>query len=204
MLEIKKIRSGPRFELVRRQRGAVAVEFAMLAIIFFTIVFSVLELTRALYLFNTLQEVTRRAAAMAVNSHFDGTTVSNIQKAALFADAKGNLILGEPVTPAHLKIEYLSVSRDATTGALALQSASPMPSCSAKNKLNCLTDPYSSSCIRFVRVRVCQPGGTADCAPVPYKMLFPLIDLSVLTLPRSTTIAPAQTLGFTFGSIPCP
>lgn len=193
----------PCFGPVRRQRGSTAVEFALLAIVFFIIVFGILEIARAFYLFNTLQEVTRRAAATAANSRFDQTSIDNIRKAALFADVDGNLVLGEPVTPAHLKIEYLSVSRDSGTGALTLQPAS-MPSCPAKNKLNCLTDPYSASCIRFVRVRVCQPGGGAECTPVPYKMIFPLLDLSSVKLPLSTTIAPAQTLGFTFGSIPCP
>lgn len=188
----------------RHQHGATAVEFAFLAIIFFTIIFSIFEIARALYLFNTLQEVTRRAAAMAVNARFDAATVDKIRKDALFADANGNLVLGEPITPAHLRIEYLSVSRDTGTGALVLQPAAPMPACPATNKIQCMSDPYHPSCIRFVRVQVCQPGGPGECTRVPYRMLFPLINLSSVRLPLSTTIAPAQTLGFTFGSIPCP
>jgi len=194
----------PRFCRVKRQRGVASIEFAVVALLFFTILFGILEIARAVYLFNTLQEVTRRAAAIAANSRFDQASVDAVRSEALFRDVNGNLILGDPITPAHLQIDYLSLARDPSTKALSLQPASPLPSCPAKNKLNCLTDPYSSSCIRFVRVRVCQPGGAGDCAPVPYKMLFPLIDLSSVKLPQSTTIVPAQTLGFTFGSIPCP
>lgn len=184
-----------------RQSGIAAVEFIVLAIFFFTMVFGVLEIARVLYLFNTLQEVTRRAASMAASTNFDTNTVDSIRKQALFADAKGNLLFGDPITPAHLKIDYLSLSR-ASTGIVTAQPASPMPSCAATNMLNCLTDPNGASCIRLVRVRICVPDETTDCIAVPYRMLFPLVDLSLLKLPRSETIVPAQSLGYT-GSIPC-
>jgi Flp pilus assembly protein TadG len=184
-----------------RQRGVAAVEFALLASLFFTLVFGVLEVARVIYLFNTLQEVTRRAASMAASSQFDPATQDAIRRQALFADAKGNLVLGDPVTPAYLKIDYLSLSRD-STGALNAQPASPLPSCTATNMLNCLTDPNGTSCIRLVRVRVCDPKGTDDCTAVPYRMLFPLINFSLLTLPRAETVVPAQSLGYT-GSVPC-
>lgn len=192
----------PRYRPGVRQAGVAAVEFALLATLFFALVFGVLEVARAVYLLNTLQEVTRRAASMAANSRFDSATLDTIRQQALFADAKGNLVLGDPVTPAHLKIDYLSLSRD-SAGVLTAQPASPMPSCPATNMLNCLTNPYGASCIRLVRVRVCDPNGPDDCTAVPYRMLFPLVDLSMLKLPRSETVVPAQSLGYT-GSVPCP
>jgi Flp pilus assembly protein TadG len=192
----------PRQRPGTRQDGVAAVEFALLATVFFMLLFGVLEVARAIYLYNTLQEVTRRAASMAANSRFDSASLDTIRKQALFADANGNLALGEPVTPAHLKIDYLSLSRD-STGVLTAQPTSPMPSCPATNMLNCLTNPYGASCIRLVRVRVCDPNGTDECSAVPYKMLFPLVDLSLLKLPRSETVVPAQSLGYT-GSVPCP
>src|SRR4051812_15383650 len=49
----------------RREGGVYAVEFSLVALIFFVFVFGTIELSRAMYLFNTLQEVTRRAAAAA-------------------------------------------------------------------------------------------------------------------------------------------
>lgn len=192
----------PRRRPGARQAGVAAVEFAILAVVFFMLVFGVLEIARAIYLFNTLQEVTRRAASMAASSAFDSNTLDTIRRQALFADANGNLLLGDPVTPAHLKIDYLSISRD-SSGVLTAQAASPMPSCPATNMLNCLTDPNGPSCIRLVRVRVCDPNGTDDCTAAPYRMLFPLVDLSLLKLPRSETVVPAQSLGYT-GSVPCP
>ncbi len=186
-----------------KQRGTAAVEFAVLAILFFTLVFGVMEIARLIYLFNTLQEVSRRAAVLAINSPFDADAQEDIQQRALFQDTNGNLVLGAPVTPAHLKLEYLSLSRDAG-GNLSTPLVNPLPDSPARNRLNCMTDPYAGNCIRFVRVRVCQPDGSNSCNPVPYEALFPLIKLPGLLLPQSETMAPAQTLGYTPGALPGP
>lgn len=183
------------------QRGIAAVEFALLAIVFFTIVFGILELARAMYLFNTLQEVTRRAAALAASSAFDQDTIDDIRSRALFRNPAGNLMLGDPITPQHLKIEYLSIS--SADGVLTTQPASPMPACPATNYINCLTDPYGANCIRLVRVRICEPGGAGDCTAVPYKMMLPFLDLSGARLPISATIVPTQGLGRVPGALPC-
>jgi len=184
-----------------RQRGTAAVEFALLVGLFLTLVFGVLEIARLIYLFNTLQEVTRRAAAMAVNAPFDAQSQAAIRENALFSDASGNLILGSPVTPAHLRIEYLSLARDGS-GVLSTPRVQALPANPAANRVNCLVNPNGDNCIRFVRVQVCAPGAQDDCDPVPYQMLFPLLDFSGLRLPRAQTTAPAQTLGFTPGDQP--
>ncbi|WP_307164885.1 TadE family protein [Massilia sp. WF1] len=49
------------------QNGTAAVEFAILALLFFTLVFGIIEVSRLLFVYNTLQEVTRRAVAAAVH-----------------------------------------------------------------------------------------------------------------------------------------
>jgi len=169
------------------------VEFALLVLFFLALIFGVLEMARLVYLFNTLQEVTRRAASIAASSAFDQDTQDSIRRRALFADSNGNLVLGRPITFEHLQLEYLSLSRTGT-GSLAMQPITAMPADPVQNRLNCLANPYADNCIRFVRVRVCQPDA-AGCTPVPYEMLFPLVNLTGLVLPRSTTTAPAQTMG---------
>lgn len=181
-----------------KQRGVAAVEFALLAVIFFALVFGVLEIARLVYLFNTLQEVTRRAAVLAVNSPFSDADQQTVRRDALIADKAGNLLLGDPVTPDHIRLEYLSLARS-NAGALSMLPVSPLPGSPAENRLNCLSNPYGANCIRFVRVRVCQPNITTECRPVPYHMLFPLVDFRALVLPRSTTTAPAQTMGYRAG-----
>jgi hypothetical protein len=188
-------------KLRKHQLGTSGVEFAVLVVVFMALVFGILELARAMYLMNTLQEVTRRAAALAVNNNFDNATVGKIRSASLFADQDGNLLLGAPVTTQHIKIEYLALEKNGSS--LDLVPAT-MPACPAQNRLNCLANPYSDTCIRFVRVRVCDPNGAGSCDAVPYQQLFPFVNLSLMRLPRSTTIAPAQSLGYTVGSMPCP
>ena len=192
-------RDGKRLDT--NQRGVAAIEFALLAIVFFSLVFGILELARMVYMFNILQEVTRRAGTMAANSNFDAATLDTIRRQALFSDRNGNLVFGAPVTTAHLKIDYLSVSRDNGTGAVTPLPISVLPSSPAQNYANCVANPYDASCIRLVRVRICQPGGGDDCTPVPYEMQFPLIDLSGLSLPRAEAIVPAHTLGHRFNSV---
>lgn len=131
---------------------------------------------------------------MAINSPFDEDSQRSIRRQALFQDRNGNLVLGAPVTPDHLRLEYLSITRG-TGNVLTLQPVSPLPDSPAMNRANCLVNPYGENCIRFIRVQVCQPNASRDCDRVPYDMLFPLVDLSLLELPRAMTVVPAQSLG---------
>lgn len=186
--------------LGKNQRGGAAVEFALLVLIFLPLIFGILELARLVYMFNILQEVTRRAATMAANSSFDADTLDTVRSRALFADRNGNLLFGTPVTPAHVRIDYLFISRDGSTGTVTPEPVTILPASPTQNYTNCVANPYSPGCIRLVRVRICQPGGGGECTPVPYQMQFPFIDLSRLTLPRSETIVPANTLGHRFNS----
>jgi hypothetical protein len=183
-----------------RQHGGAAVEFAVLVGLFLLIVFGVLEIARFIYLVNTLQEVSRRAAAMAVSSAFDADAQATVQKDALFPDKNGNLLLGAPVTPAHIQLQYLSLSREG--GTLEMHVVNPLPASPARNRLNCLNDPYGANCIRLVRVRICQLGSGNNCDPVPYQTLFPFVNFSALTLPHSETLVPAQSLGYVPGALP--
>jgi hypothetical protein len=184
-----------------RQAGTVAVEFALVAVIFFTIVFATLELARMEFLLNTLEEVTRRAASAAANVDYrDAAAMQNVQADAVFRTSSGPLALGTPVTSDNVKIDYLSVSR----ATWDLNHMSSLPACPAGNRLNCMTDPNADNCIRFVRARVCasmDPDGS--CTTLPYQMIFPFFDLSGMKLPSAETIVPAGTLGATSGAMPC-
>lgn len=48
------------------QRGAAAVEFAIVSLVFFTMLFGAIEVGRLMFLWNTAAEVTRLGARMAV------------------------------------------------------------------------------------------------------------------------------------------
>lgn len=184
-----------------RQAGGVAVEFSVVAIIFFTVVFATLELARIEFLLNTLEEVTRRAAAAAANADFrDSAAIRKVQTHAVFRDSPGPLAMGDPVTSDNVKIDYLSVSK----ATWDLTNMSTLPTCPAANRSNCMNDPHGNNCIRFVRARVCASmDDNGSCSPMSYQMVFPFLDLSGMKLPSAETIVPAGSLGATAGAIPC-
>ena len=59
-----------------KQQGAAAVEFALICLLFFTILFAIIEFGRMMYVYNTMQEVTRSAARAAVVRWVDQTASS--------------------------------------------------------------------------------------------------------------------------------
>ncbi|MES2316965.1 MAG: TadE/TadG family type IV pilus assembly protein [Pseudomonadota bacterium] len=173
----------------RRQRGATAVEFALCSIIFFTFVFGVIELARALYMWNSMIEVTRRAARGAAAADFsDAAQMSQVRHRAMFGDIPGGLPLRGSVTEDNLAIDYLNGN---------LARVDPLPVCPEENLINCATDPDGASCIRFVRVRLCSASAGASCTPVDYD---PIISANFfpgapLQYPTFATVTPVATLG---------
>lgn len=189
-----------------RQAGVAAVEFSLVAVIFLVFVFGLLEVIRVMYVINTLQEVTRRAASGAAITNFhDTSALSRVRTNAVFRDTPGPLLLADPITDANVTIEYLSVSKG-SDGSMSLKPMASLPSCPAGNRLNCLSDPYGGSCIRAVRARVCASlDASGACIPVGFKSMFSIIGLEpvlseFLTAP---TIVPAGSLGYNVGSTPC-
>ncbi len=186
-----------------RQAGAFAVEFALVALFFFMMVFTIMEVARALYMWNTLQEVTRRAArAASVTDFTDATAMAKLRETAVFRKDSGELALGKPITDKHVRIDYLSMQHDSNSSSSkqAIPAAS-MPSCPTRNRLVCAKDSGDPGCIRLVRVRICAPGG-GECTPVPYKTLLPLVDLPI-NYPVATSIVRAESLGYVPGAPMC-
>lgn len=54
----------------RWQRGAYVVEFAIVFPVLLTLLFGIIEIARIIYIYNTLQDATRRAAFGATVSDF--------------------------------------------------------------------------------------------------------------------------------------
>lgn len=203
---MKTVNHTPGQACPRRNRvtGAFSVEFALMLLVYLTIMFGVIEVARAIYLFNTLHDVTRRAASAAAITNFrDEPAKDKIRQNAIFRSTPGKLLLGDPVTDEHIRIDYMALVRNAGGATLTPIATGALPSCTARNRIVCMTDPNAASCIRFVRVQVCEPGNTGQCDPVRYRTIVSLIDLA-LDLPQATTIFPVETLGFVIGGPPCP
>lgn len=180
----------------RRQAGATVVEFALIVLVFLSFLFAIIELARMMFLFNTLQEVTRRAAsAAAVSNLADETVMNDIRQHAIFRTSPGGLTLMDELTDRAIRIDYLSVSRG-SAGAYTMQVTSngALPASPAENRKNCVTDPYGANCVRLVRVRVCDPQVNGTCQPMKFKPLTSLFNVEI-SLPMATTIAKAQSFG---------
>jgi hypothetical protein len=61
-----------------QQKGLYIVEFALVAALFFVLLFAVLEFARALFVWNTLTEATRRGARLAVVCPVGHASIANV------------------------------------------------------------------------------------------------------------------------------
>lgn len=159
----------------QRQQGAAAVEFAIIALLLFTILFGILEFGRLFYVYNTVQEVTRHAAREAVVRWVDNSNTSPAKVLALFGGA--SIPAGAEITAANIDIQYLTAS-----GAVP----SPFPLSASDNIAACLTGP--AGCIALVQVSI------IGASYVPMVGLFPFLNLPI---PASTVTMPAESLGYT-------
>lgn len=178
------------------QQGVAAVEFALIAVAFFTLVFGVIEVARLMFLFNTLPEVTSRAANAASSTDFtNAVALDRVRQRAIFRDSPGGLVLMQELTDQSIRIDYLSINRndDGTLTMVPIPVGS-LPASPAANRRACLVDPYSATCIRIVRVRVCNVGNAGACEPMQFQSLVSLFNFS-LPLPTSATLVKAKSLG---------
>ena len=174
-----------------QQRGAAAVEFAIIAMLLFTLLFGIIEFGRMFYMFNTVQELTRRAARAAVVSWVDASGWQSPEmKQVLFGGT--SLPGGGEITANNISIKYLDVS-GAEIPSSNLQSA-------ANNIAACLGGTTYGTCIAYVQVSIIGvPGAsclsdTAKVCYIPMVGLFPFLSVPI---PASTVTMPAESMGYT-------
>jgi hypothetical protein len=171
-----------------KQVGAAAIEFAIVAMLLFTLLFGILEFGRLFYLLNTVQEVTRHAARVAVVNWVDNSSTSPAKVAALFGGT--SLPAGAEITTGNINIEYLTASG---------LTPNRFPMSAADNISACLSNP--SGCIALVRVSIVGLPGPACAAPDTAKACYsPMVSLFSflrIPIPASTVTMPAESLGYT-------
>lgn len=193
-----------------RQHGVFAVEFAMLAGLFFIFLFALLEVARAVYLWNVVPEITRRAArAAAVTDFSNAGQLQAVREQAVLRAGPGRLPLGGAIGDAYVRIDYVSQPQGAGDVTYA-PAVSVMPACPQRNRINCLDNPHGASCIRFVRAQLCLPGASGSCERVPYRPILPMLDMlfpsgaRAVRLPSGVTVAVAESLGYQDNPDFCP
>lgn len=88
------------------QQGTTTVEFAVVGFVLFLILFSFIEVGRLMFTLNTINELTRRAARVAVVcpvNHAEITTIANLNTPG---DGDNNRILSR-MSGANFEIDYL-------------------------------------------------------------------------------------------------
>jgi hypothetical protein len=158
-----------------QQYGVAVVEFAIIAMLLFTLLFGIIEFGRMFYMFNSVQEVTRRAAREAVVRWIDTASQDAAKNLALFGGA--SLPAGAEITSANITIRYLKDNYGEVT---------KFPSDGEDNILACLYPNELVDCIAFVQVSI--TGATYQ----PMVGLFPFLEISI---PPSTVTMPAESMG---------
>lgn len=187
---IKTINNSKHFY---RQRGVSSVEFAFIAILLFVLLFAIIEFGRMFYVFNTVQEVTRRAAREAVVRWTDNTSQNDAKTMALFESA--NMPAYADISAATITIDYLTDNGD---------TLKKMPTNPAENITECVNPTGKADCIAFVRVSI--PGvnyiplfGFFSGIQLP---MLPFTDAPLLSadlripIPESTVTMPAESMGY--------
>lgn len=89
----------------RHQDGMVMVEIAIAGVVFFMLLFAVIEMGRLLFVWNALSEVTRRGARAAAVCPVDDPAILSL---AVFGDGVGTI---SPVinglSTQHVQVQYL-------------------------------------------------------------------------------------------------
>jgi Flp pilus assembly protein TadG len=88
----------------REQRGITTVEFAIVGAVFFTVLFGVIELGRALFVANSLVESTRRGARVAAVCPVGDPRAAQV---AILAGADGVSRIAPDLTTTNVSVSYL-------------------------------------------------------------------------------------------------
>jgi len=179
--------------LGHRQRGVSTIEFAFIAILLFVMLFAIIEFGRLFYVFNTVQEVTRRAAREAVVRWTDSASQGDARTIALFEGA--NMPGYADISTATISIDYLTDNGD---------TLKKSPTDPADNISACVNPTGKSDCIAFVRVSISGVAYTplfgffsgVQIPLLPFTNAPSLsVDLSV-PVPESTVTMPAESMGY--------
>lgn len=103
------------FVAKRKQKGQTLVEFALVALIFFVILFGLIEFARALWTWNTIVQATRAGARFAVVEAPTGAD-TEVKNYVVYLNSAGT---GTPVLPgltvSNITVEYLDLTTNPAT-----------------------------------------------------------------------------------------
>lgn len=93
-----------------RQRGTTVVEFALVALVFFTVLFGLIDLSRLYFDMAALDEATRRGARVAAVCPINDPTIAEVAVFANAGETQSTLVPG--LGTQHILIQYLTIDGD--------------------------------------------------------------------------------------------
>lgn len=163
---------------MKTQRGAAMVEFALIALLFFMLLFGIIEFGRAFFTYNTLVEATRRGARVAAVCPISANGITQVKQVTVFdpttPDGVTSItgLLG--LTTANIAVTYL----DPTLATIASDS-SPITSIFG-------VEGAKYDTIAFVRVSI--------LPTFTHTLIIPAF-MSTFSVPPIVTTLPSESLG---------
>lgn len=157
---------------MKKQHGVATVEFSLIALLFIIILLGIIEFGRALYVYNTLVEATRRGARVAAVCPITDSGRDQIRRITIFdlADGTGTPMLG--LTQANIIVSYFKSDMTAIV---------PSPP---------LTLPqYDTAATAFVRVEIDQGANR-----FLHQLIIPGLS-TIFQVPAIRTTLPSESLG---------
>ncbi|MDJ0748011.1 MAG: pilus assembly protein [Woeseiaceae bacterium] len=96
----------------KSQQGTTTVEFAIVAVAFFTILFGVIEIPRAFFVLNALEEVTRRGARIAAVCPINDPAIRNVALFNATGDGSASVVL-PGLSTSDIVVQYLGADGSA-------------------------------------------------------------------------------------------
>jgi len=166
---------------LKRQSGAAIVEFALICAIFISLLIVTVEFGRMMFVYNSMQEISRRGAREATVRWISDSAA--IKSAALFGAS--TLPGGPEVTSSNIFIRYLRAN--------GIDEVTTPPADAGDNLSACNDVGRTSECIMYVEVSV----RNVTYRPLIFNPATVTTSRPSSTLPQATTVVYAESLGFT-------
>jgi len=150
------------------QRGAAMVEFALIALMFFIILFGIIEFGRAFFIYNSLVEATRRGARVAAVCPVSSDGITQVKQVTMFDTPGGTSTPLLGLSESDIAVSYYKNDMTSVTA--------PIPTVTS-------TD-YDNTA--FVRVEIL-PSFT-------HTLFIPLLQ-NTFSVPSIQTTLPSESLG---------
>jgi Flp pilus assembly protein TadG len=175
------MRNRARPNSLKRQCGAAIVEFAIIGSLLLALIYAIFEFGRMMYVYNTMQEISRRGAREAtVRWVTDSAAIKSI---ALFGAS--TLPGGPEITDSNITIRYLRAN--------GVDEVSTTPADAGDNMSACNDATRTTECIMYVEVSVTN----VQYRPLIFKAGAVTATRPVNNMPQATTVVYAESLGFT-------